>query len=299
MATTKTTARRTTRKNSTRKPRKVAKVVPAETATIDSEYDSQWHAKLEAYVTLKQAGVEIPDEIRIPVEKWVAEQNEKTEAANKVAVKVAAKVAKEDEKAPKWVRNGYPASFSLRLRRQDKKDRIELAPRGQRGDMFPLEDGDEKDQILVQSVGTGLIEIIPNSEAQRIAEHQTTNIQPGVTTLSMLRNEKDEPIQDLIVETEWNQQGVVVGQINPHAGKRDPLGGIVRPNEAERVRSFVPTGGNPAIVSQGYLQGPQGQQLTPDATAKISDDLARVKGLQGRPEDVLGLTVSVSPAQKA
>jgi hypothetical protein len=47
-------------------------------------------------------------------------------------------------------------------------------------------------------------------------------------------------------------------------------------------------------VSSGYDQPALGK----DAKASILDDLARRKGVQGRPEDVLNLSVTVEPPQR-
>lgn len=260
--------------------------------------EAQWAALLETYSTLKTAGLPIPSEVAEPVDTWLAQQQAIEDKATRIQQDEAAVIAKEDEEGPKWIRNLYTSPFSIRLQRQNQKDgirRIELKPRGVRGDMFPLEPGDENDHILRQNLGR--VEIIGDGTAKRIAEGQTTNIQKTNTTLAMITNEVGEPIKKLTVETEYNQQGVVVGYIDPNAKAKAPLGGIVRPNQLpdgvvpEQVQQFIPTGGNPAIVSQG--------PLTDNAQAAIADKLARIKGLQGRPEEVLGLTVSVEPTRQS
>ena len=130
--------------------------------------------------------------------------------------------------------------------------------------------------------------------ARKVAEGQTHNIQQTNTTLAMITNELGEPITKLTVETEYNQQGVTVAYIDPNARPKDAFGGLVRPGQApqpEQVSQFVPTppGGNRAIVSQG--------PLTDTARLAVADKLARVRGAQGRPEEVLGLTVSVEPTR--
>lgn len=311
MATTKAPAKR---KTATRKkaaaPRKTAtKKVEVNDRDFLSEplsgsqpaySDEQWAALLQTYSTLKAAGLPIPSEVAEPVDTWLAQQQAIEDRATKAQQAHAAEIAKEDEEGPKWIRNLYTSLFSIRLQRQNQKDgirRIELKPRGVRGDMFPLEPGDENDHILRQNLGR--VEIIGDGTAKRIAEGQTTNIQKTNTTLAMITNEVGEPIKKLTVETEYNQQGVVVGYIDPNAKPKAPLGGIVRPNQLpdgqlpspEQVQQFIPTGGNPAIVSQG--------PLTDNAQAAIADKLARIKGLQGRPEEVLGLTVSVEPTRQS
>lgn len=305
MATTKApTKRKTPARKKAAAPRKAAKKVEVDDRAFLSEpldgsvpayTEAQWAALLETYSTLKTAGLPIPSEVAEPVDTWLAKQQAIEDKATQIQQAEAAVIAKEDEEGPQWIRNLYTSPFSLRLQRQSdvKTRRIELKPRGVRGDMFPLEEGDEKDHILIANLGR--VEIIGNGTAQRVLSGQTNNIQKTNTTLAMIVNEVGDPIQKLTVETEYNQQGVVVGYLDPNAKPKAPLGGILRPNQLsdgqlpEQVQHFVPTGGNPAIVSQG--------PLTDNAKAAVADKLARLKGVQGRPEEVLGLTVSVEPTR--
>lgn len=297
MATTKAPAKR---KTATRK--KAATRKPTKESQIPKFTDEQWAALLETYSTLKTAGLPIPTEVAAPVDAWLTEQKAIEDQATQVQQAEADALAEEDAAGPKWVRNLYMSPFSLRLQRQSdpKTRRIELKPRGVRGDMFPLEPGDENDHVLRANLGR--VEIIGDGTARRISANQTHNIQQTNTTLAMLTNERGEPLQKLTVETEFNQQGVVVGYVDPNQqaklekgefGKsKSPLGDLSR--QPEQVSHFVPTGGNPAIVSQGPL-------LTDNAQAAVLDKLARIKGQEGppkRPEDVLGLTVSVTPTQQ-
>lgn len=298
MAATKTPAKRkTTAKKAA--PRKQATKKIVETPQFTEE---QWAALLNTYSTLKTAGLPIPKEVSDPVDTWLDQQKKQEDAEAAVRATEAEVMAKEDAEGPKWIRNLYTSPFSLRLQRQSdpKHRRIELKPRGMRGDMFPLEPGDENDHVLRANIGR--IEIIGDSIARRIAEGQTNNIQKTNTTLAMIRNEVGEPIQKLTVETEYNQQGVVVGYVDPNQqaklekgefGKsKNSLGDLSR--QPEQVQQFIPTGGNPAIISQGPVNS-----LTDNAKAAVEDTLARIKGRQGRPEDVLGLTVSVDATRKS
>lgn len=295
MPTTKTPAKRKT----TRKKAASRKAAPKATPQVETRQveltNEQWAALIETYMHLKNADLPVPTEIAAPVEAWLAADQAKREADVTRTEEADALQDERDKTGPKWVRNGYHAPFSIRLQRQDKKERIDLQPRGQRGDMFPLQPGDESDHIMISNLQTGLIELIGDGQAKRIAEGQTTNIQQHNTTLAMIVNETGEPINKLTVETEYNQQGVVVGYVDPNARPKAALGGLVRPDQAEQIRQFVPTGGNPAIVSSGFGTGPQ---LTDTAKLAVADKLARIKGAEGRPEDVLSLQVSVDPTVK-
>ena len=292
MATaTKTPAKRKTTKT------RASKAAP-KVETVTHEFtEEQWAALLETYTTLKAAGLPIPTEVSAQVDAWLAQQKSVETVEAEAQEAEAAEIAEEDATGPKWIRNLYTSPFSLRLQRQSdmKTRRIELKPRGVRGDMFPLEDGDEKDHVLIANLGR--IEIIGNGAAKRVAAGQTHNIQKTNTTLALIRNENDKPITKLTVATEHNKQGVVVGYIDPNyqAKNEEGAGGKAKAalgdlnRQPELVQQFVPTGGNPAIVSQG--------PLTDNARLAISDKLARIKGKQGRPEEVMGLTVSVEPTR--
>lgn len=297
MATAK--AKAPAKRKATRKKAAPRKATPAASPVATPDYNSpEWAATVHAYATLQEAGLDIPAEIAVPVKTWLAEQRKAEEVAEAEGEIEAAAITKANEEGPKWVRNLLTSPFSLRLTRQDKKQRIELKPRGVRGDMFPLEPGDENDHIIRANLG--YIEIIGDGTARKALEGQTHNIQKTNSTLAMITNELGDPITKLVVETEYNQQGVVVGYVDPNeqaklergefGRSRSPLGDLTR-QQPEQVLNFVPTGGNPAIVSQG--------PLTDNAKAAVADKLARIKGRQGRPEDVLGLTVSVEPPRQA
>ena len=296
MATAKASAKRKAAKTRARKPA-APKVTTAETPDYNSP---RWAQLVETYVNLKDLGLPIPDDLGNPVEEWISKQVQAEEAVLEAGAAEAEAIAKADSEGPKYVRNLLGTPFHLRLQRQNQKDgirRIELKPRGVRGDMHPLEPGDENDPTLAGSLG--YVEIIGYGTAQRVQQKQTHNIQKTNTTLAMITNELGEPIQKLTVETEYNKQGVTVAYIDPkqyaklEAGEfgrsRSPLGDLTR-QQPDLVSHYVPTGGNPAIVSQG--------PLTDNARAAVADKLARIKGRQGRPEDVLGLTVSVEPTRQ-
>lgn len=262
---------------------------------IAQEYDPAWHATVEAYVTLRDAGAQIPDAIRIPVEKWLAEQEQRYRAEEAKKAEAAAKQQEADLKGPKWIRARLSAEFALRIGRRDKDKsrRIQLTPRGQRGDLFPLEPGDENDPDLRASLRDGYIELLGDTAANEVIQHQVENIHRVHAPLAMLTNERGERPEGgfkVDVEQEFNRQGVVVGVIDKGETQRHGLGQIYRP---EQVQRFFPTGGNPAIVSSGFEP-----KLSEDARASIADDLARRKGVQGRPEDVLSLNVSVEPTRR-
>lgn len=266
----------------------------------------QTQAKINAYATLKNAGLEVPKELQQEVEAIVAAAKKQEREYFAQQEKAKSEEQKEIEQGNKsgryWVRSAYNAPFSLRLERQSEgKKRIELKPRGQRGDMFPLQPEDLNDAGLQTNVEIGLIEIIGDGDAKAIVTKQTQNLQRTHTPLALLRNEKGEEYTPdaFKVEAEFNSQGVVVGVVDQSmgsqqenmkwgTGQRANAGGIIRTGQ-EQVSQFVPTGGNPAIISSGF----------PDKNtqAKVADDIARRKGGQG-PSSAGILNVTVDPVQK-
>lgn len=323
MATTKATPKRkpvakktTTRKPAVRKPPVPVVETPltADQLTAEQELhmdgrvyetevtEEERQALLTAYNALTYAGLPIPPEIFEQVEGWIAEENARREAEEAEREAYREALAEENRVGPWYVRNGYTAPFSLRLDRQTEKRRIELKPRGMSGDMHPLEDGDLKDPILKRNISIGCCEIIPAGEANRILDRQNTNMGERVhTPTAILRNAKGEEYENKTVRTEieYNAQGAVVGVINPDQvqggvpdsqTKRD--GGVQRVHR-EVASQFVPTGGNPAVI-EGGMPAP----LDPVA-AKIRDDLARRKRVEGPAAALSGMQVTVNPVQRS
>jgi hypothetical protein len=300
-----TTARKTAKRSTAKKPatRKAAsKVQQLQPVGLDLIDEAQRNAKIQAYTALKSAGAVVPAELAAEVEEWILAQQARQAAAQETQAQEQKRIDKENADGPWWVRNAYPAPFSIRLERQEKKKRIELKARGHRGDLFPLQDGDLDDPNLQSNLNTGFIEIVPNGEAKNILSKQTQNLQRAHVPIAILRNEKGEPYNpgSLKLEAEFNSQGVVVAYEDPSIGKQHEnikwggggqKTGLVRAQpgqpapqiQSSQVAQFVPTGGNPAIISSGFSN---------DAQARISDDLARRRGT------VPQLAVSIDPVQR-
>lgn len=303
-AATKTPAARTTRRKTT-------------TVSHKKVDETTKQGMLEAYSALQQAGVPIPEELLV-VEEWVAEIQAERAAEEarlaKEAAKREAELAEANKNGPWYVRNGYPAPFNLRLDRQIEKRRIELKPRGMPGDLHPLQEDDLKDPVLRTNLNLGLIEVIPAGEANLIIEKQMTNSSQRVhTPLALLRNATGEMYKQgaVKVEAEFNSQGITVAQLDPRTQtgelhdrdiKRDagltrtkpgePIvtGGSVVDQATSVVSTFVPTGGNPASIQFG---------MNENAQAKIADDIARRKNIQGPAAGLNpGIQVVVEPTRR-
>jgi hypothetical protein len=276
-------------------------------------------AKLEAYYTLKQAGVTPPAELAAEVETWIlaerARQAETAKYQEAAAESQQRQVENANVNGPWYVRNAMNTEYNIRLERQHDKAqrRIMLKPRGTPGDLHPLKDEDLDDPILRQNVGLGYCEIIPAGEAQQVILKQTTNMSQRVhAPLAVLRNENNQPYAQgaVRVETEYNSQGITVATVDPRImqgqipdreiGGTRATGGLTRvqpgqpaqqalqpqqPQQAQSVvhSGFVPTGGNPAIVSQG-------------AQGRIQQDIANRKTREANYYPDPGeITVTVDP----
>lgn len=290
-------------------PKKVAKAKEAaqKFKLPQEQTQEQQYAKVHAYSTLKNAGLPIPADLQLEVEALIAAaehtQEQERRAQEAAITQEEKQIAKDNEGGPKWVRNAYPAPFGLRLERQHEQGskRIELKPRGQRGDMFPLQENDLEDANLQTNLEIGLIEIIPNGVAKSILSKQTKNMSKVHTPIALLRGPNGKPYEEgsIKVEMEYNKQGVVVATTDPNIDTADDKQvakakdlGLLRTTQGERpeqVARYVPLGGNPAIISDGFA--------TDNVKAKIADDIARNKDLQG-PGAAGILSLIVEPTQK-
>lgn len=184
-----------------------------------------------------------------------------------------------------YARNVRNVEVHFRLARQSDKTkrRTSLNPRGQRGDLVKLEEGDLEDQELINQIHFGLIEIITAAEAKKIIEGQATNQQQTPhPAFASLRNELGESYsQDsLKVEPPESERGVVVAKLNPQGGGAGEIeisrhhGGINRNLNPNQVAA--PSNG---IISDGFA--------APDVKADI---IARRNDLEGPAAGLGGIT---------
>lgn len=322
MATTRTPAAKTTAAKRTTTRRKTTPKVDVQAPSVQVitpvVTETQQQAMLEAYHALKSNGLPIPTDLLI-VEQWLAELNAQREVERErleaEAKQREAQIQEANKNGPWYVRNAYPAPFNLRLDRQTESRRIQLKPRGTPGDLHPLKDEDLKDPVLKSNLAIGLIEVIPAGEAAMIIERQTTNLTHRVhTPLQIIRNEKGEMYKQgaVKVEAEFNSQGVTVAHIDPRASQgqlsdrqiqqqatamtahqRGPQVATQQTQDAVNQATsvvhsgFVPTGGNQAIVQYGPLGD--------NAQARVIDDIARRKDVQGPAAGLGGIQVVVDP----
>lgn len=215
------------------------------------------------------------------------------------------------EEEPVWyMRNLRGVEVSFRLSRQGdmskNNNRTNLKPRGSRGDIAKLESGDLKDSELQTQVAYGLVEIIPEGEALEAIRRQYTNAQQTVPAhIAALRNEygkeygQTNPVR---MATDEEAFGIKVADLDPAVmqGKRSDKeikrdGGIVQPGVVmEPVQNPRPG----SIVSDGFLAPVQTDMSGDNDKQAAVDAKLRARQFEDRPEDNLGVKVTLEPTQK-
>jgi hypothetical protein len=286
MATPKTPAAKTAAKKPARKP--AAKRGPTKAAALKA-------------LGLTQADLDVLKQVAAAREAVTPD----TTPDVKVQNPEPPVTAKNEAPAPTgfYARNLRNAEVHIRLTRQEKtKKRLELKPRGQRGDLAKLQPEDVEDDELLANVGI-LVEIITAGEAKDILAKQLNNVQAAVhPAMAMLRNELGQPYrpENIRVEAEFNSQGQTVAYLTPQGGEAGALpskgragvdwAAIHGGQQPQQATAPSAIGGNPAIISDGFAH--------PDPAAQ-ADAIARIKGLEGPAAGIGGLQVTVDPVQKA
>jgi hypothetical protein len=210
----------------------------------------------------------------------------------------------QSDEDPVWyMRNLRGVDVGFRLSRQSDsgKKRTNLKPRGQRGDMQKLEPGDLKDSELKTQVAYGLIEVIPEGEALEALKKQYTNVGTQVPAhIALLRNERGEEYKTPVrTVTDEEAMGYKVADLNP-----DLMSGKLSDREIKRDGGFAqdasrtPTGGNPAIISDGFMAPVQSDGSGDNERAAEVDAKIRANAFEG-PADAIGVAkVTVEPTQR-
>lgn len=213
------------------------------------------------------------------------------------------------EGEPVWyVRNLRGVDVGFRLTRQQKQGekRTNLKPRGSRGDMVRLEKDDLRDPELSTQVGYGLVEVIPEGEAQEVIRKQYTNAQTQVPAhIAALRNElgqeyaQSNPVR---MATDEEAYGIKVADLDPAVmqGKRSDKeikrdGGIVQ-GPVQMMPVQTPSPGK--IISDGFMAPVQTDMGGDNEKQAAVDAKLRSRQFEDRPEDNLGVKVTLEETQK-
>jgi hypothetical protein len=115
------------------------------------------------------------------------------------------------KKKIQYIRNTRYVPVSIRL---NKERRIELAPRGQRGDCAPV-NGEEMESQAFLDNDELLFEVVSSDDAKESIGKQVKNQQSVHPALSAMRNAKgEEYTRGVIVEESDQDQGKVVAGVN-------------------------------------------------------------------------------------
>jgi hypothetical protein len=209
-----------------------------------------------------------------------------------------APVVKEDPQ--EYIRNITGSEVGVRFDRHGRagsgNKRINLRPRGQRGDMVPIEPADKKDPVFNANLGR-IFELLDEEQAQRAYEGQTTNQQAVHPALATLRNEHDEPYSQgaIKVEPVFEEQGIVVAEVSTPdpSGETNKQAGKVERRDVGDVRVYE-------NLEPEHAKVPGSEDLSlPLDPERARDAIARQRGRQGPSAGLHGITnVSVEPVQR-
>jgi hypothetical protein len=188
----------------------------------------------------------------------------------------------------KYARNIYERHAAIRFR---NGKRIELAPRGQRGDVAPLTKDDFEDDAFIANHGV-LFEVITAKEAEGIIEKQATNIQQSRhPAFESIRNELGDEYDDTAIRMDKPEaeRSIVVAQTEPVA---EGVGDIVIDRGVGIRRAKVPGSEDRPVPDIPDSIGPEEQAQYRAQQAQEELDRKEL-------EDALGdAKVVVEPPQK-
>lgn len=158
-----------------------------------------------------------------------------------------------------YIRNVRHVPVSIRL---DTGRKIELRPRGQRGDTVPVNSEEMQDEKFIGNQDL-LFELLTNAEGKNVYKKQVNNQQSVHPALSQIRNERgEEYTKGVVVEENFQDQGKAVAVVDERG-------------QIQRFRA------------PGSVDNPLPEIPSDVPAEEISDWLARQKNIEG-PEAGLG-----------
>lgn len=208
----------------------------------------------------------------------------KQASARKPAAKKTTAAKKQTEKASTYSYLRNIRYVEARLTLEDNR-RINLQPRGQRGDMARIPTEDLGDTVVQDNVGY-IIEVISDEAGREIMRKQQTNQNTSQSVMSQLTNERGEPYtqESVTVGPSNEEQAIVVADVQ-NTGQ-----GRFSERNTELVRSVGPN----IVNAPGSIQIPDNIPAHERA-----DWVARnVKGDQTGDALLGELNVTVEPTQQ-
>lgn len=187
----------------------------------------------------------------------------------------AQKPARKRANPQKWVRNLTLAQVAFRIGGPDGR-RVELKPRGHRGDLAQV----SKDELAQLTDVDSIYEVITDTEAKTVLSKQTVNQQAYHPALQAIRNSKGEQYgqQAVVVASEAEAQGITVA----HVEANDPYEGNKKNIRIERVTT-------------ADVLGPE--RVAVPGSTEYADQVARSNGVQGPQAGGINRVV-IEPRQK-
>jgi len=171
---------------------------------------------------------------------------------------------------PKYIRNVRYVPVGVRL---GTGRRINLQPRGMRGDCAPVSKEEMSDEIFLGNVGL-VFEVIPAAEAADVISKQTTNQQTAHPALSQLRNSHGDAYEKgVVIEENFDDQGKKVAVVSDR--------GMIQRFKA------------PGTTDQPLPNVPD--SVPPE---EVADWVARQKNVEGPEAGLAGLKVNTDDLHK-
>lgn len=171
----------------------------------------------------------------------------------------------------KYIRNIRHVPVGIRL---GTGRRIELKPRGERGDCAPVQPDEMQDEIFLGNVDL-LFEVISTADAKSVISKQTTNQQSVHPALAAMRSPLGEPYT----------KGVVVEESNEDQGKV--------------VAAVTERGMITRMKAHGSIDNPIVEIPSDVPPEQVSDWVARQKHIEGPEAGLAGQKIVKAPVQKS
>lgn len=154
----------------------------------------------------------------------------------------------------KFIRNVRHVQVGVRL---GTGRRIDLRPRGERGDTVPVSEEEQQDEIFLGNIDL-LFELLGSEEAKKNIAKQATNQQSVHPALAQMRNALGEEYTGVVMVEESNEERPVIAAV-------DSRGMITRfkaPGTVDKPMPEVPSNIPPEQVSDwiarnSNLEGPE------------------------------------------
>lgn len=191
----------------------------------------------------------------------------------------------------KYIRNLHAVPVSLRFSEQTSGRRIELRPRGERGDIQKVNKDELEDTIFMLNQDS-LFELLTANQAADTLEKQTWNQQKRSPIVDMLRNELGEPIDSVVMKKSPQEEAITVAHI-------EQTGATNRLQQGEVIHRGIEVKRAPVPGSQDN-PGPQvPDHIDPEHAADWVARNAEQQGIEGPQAGLGGYSVGgINPVQR-